>query len=85
MHAKTENIINHFFSKIDGRLLKQQRKDLRNTIEMIGSMIVSPDHQKYKIRMVESLEGIASLLDYTADIAHDIYGIDTLFVEKNHG
>ena len=62
---------NELFQGIDGPQLKQQRQLL--------SAIIDDGHAPTEDDL-ELLEGLRNLLDCVADVAHDEYGKDTLFL-----
>ena len=62
---------NELFRGIEGQRFKQQRKLLSAIID-VGHTPTEDD--------LELLEGLRNLLDCVADVAHDEYGKDTLFI-----
>ena len=63
---------NELFQGIDGEQLKLQR--------LILSAIVYDGHRPTGEADLEALVGLQNLLDCVADVAHDEYGKDTLFL-----
>lgn len=65
--------IENLLKNIDGPLFKRQRIAVLDLIDGdIGA------------EKAEMLEGIQNLLDKVADIAHDTFGIDCLFVQDDY-
>lgn len=65
------------FAGIEGPLFKQQRQVL--------SAIIDNGHLPADKNELELLEGLRNLLDCIADVAHDEFGKDTLFLSSEQG
>ena len=63
--------------QLDAALFKTQRKFLTELICSASDLEILEDEE------IELLQGLESLCDSIADQAHDIYGMDTLYVDED--